>query len=78
MLLAELSEADLQKYFIGDRRDFSSIEDIYEQFIHSAQNYQSMPKVIKYDERRDSIKKTHKNFDVQRIKEMDVDEFFMS
>lgn len=76
MLPAELSEVDLQKYFIGDRRDFSSVEDIYEQIIHSAQNYQGMPKVIKYDERRDFIKKILKNFDVQKIKELDVDELY--
>lgn len=53
MLPEELSEVDLQKYFIGDRRDFASVQDIYEQFIHSAQNYQRMPNVIKYDQRRE-------------------------
>jgi hypothetical protein len=76
MLPAELSEVDLQKYFIGDRRDFSSVEDIYEQFIHSAQNYQGMPKAIKYDERREEIKNILHNFDVQIIKDMDVDELY--
>lgn len=48
MLPEEISEDDLQKYFIGDRRNFDSVQDIYEQFIHSAQNYQRMPNVIKY------------------------------
>lgn len=38
MLPKEISETELQKYFIGDRRDYASIQDIYEQFIHSAQN----------------------------------------
>ena len=33
MLPEELTEAALQKYFIGDRRNFVSIQDIYEQFI---------------------------------------------
>lgn len=56
MLPEEVSEADLQKYFIGDRRDFASVQDIYEQLIHSAQNYQRMPNVIKYDQRREQIK----------------------
>ena len=46
MLPEGLSQEDLEKYFIGDRRDFVSIEDIYEQFIHSAQNYRSMPQSI--------------------------------
>lgn len=39
MLPEEISEAELQKYFIGDRHDYASVQDIYEQFIHSAQNY---------------------------------------
>ena len=33
----------LDKYFLGDSRDFSSLKDIYVQFIRSAQNYQRMP-----------------------------------
>lgn len=76
MLPKELSEADLQKYFIGDRRNFSSIQDIYEQLIHSAQNYQRMPNVIKYSQRRDQIKNILVDFDVQLIKDMDVDELY--
>lgn len=73
MLPEELSETDLQKYFIGDRRDFASVEDIYEQYIHSAQNYQRMPNVIKYDQRREQIRDILAGFDVQIIKDMDVD-----
>ena len=73
MLPDELSESELQKYFIGDRRDFASIQDIYEQFIHSAQNYQAMPNSIKYDSRRSQIKELLCDFDVNQIKQMDVD-----
>lgn len=76
MLPDELSESDLQKYFIGDRRDFASVQDIYEQFIHSAQNYQRMPNVIKYDQRREQIKDILAGFDVQKIKDMDGEELY--
>lgn len=38
------SSVNLYKYFLGDSRDFSSLNDIYIQFIRSAQNYQRMPK----------------------------------
>lgn len=76
MLPEELTEAALQKYFIGDRRNFVSIQDIYEQFIHSAQNYQSMPKVIKYAQRREVIKDILAEFDIQIIKDMDVEELY--
>ena len=48
----------LDKYFLGDSKDFSSLKDIYIQFIRSAQNYQSMPKVIKFDERKERIAET--------------------
>lgn len=73
MIPEEFSESDLDKYFIGDRRDFTSLRDVYEQLIYSAQNYQRMPNVIKYDERREKIKNILHEFDVKVIKEMDVD-----
>lgn len=76
MLPAEMNEADLGKYFIGDRRDFASVQDIYEQFIYSAQNYQSMPNVIKYDLRCEKIKEILLDFDVNQIQYMDVDELY--
>lgn len=76
MLPAEMTEADLEKYFIGDRKDFTSVQDIYEQFIYSAQNYQRMPNVIKYDQRREKIKEILFDFDVRQIQNMDVDELY--
>lgn len=78
MLPEELSEWDLEKYFVGDRRDFDSVQDVYEQFIYSAQNYQRMPNVIKYDTRREQIKAILKNFDIHQIKTMDVDVLYQS
>ena len=39
----------LENYFHGDNRDFESLEDIYVRFITSAQNYQYMLNVIKYE-----------------------------
>ena len=78
MLPEKLSELDLEKYFVGDRRDFGSVQDVYEQFIYSAQNYQRMPNVIKYDTRREQIKAILKNFDVHQIKTMDVDVLYQS
>lgn len=76
MLPEEISKAELQKYFIGDRRDYASVQDIYEQFIHSAQNYQSMPNIIKYDLRRQQIKEILYDFDVSRVKQMDADALY--
>lgn len=78
MLPASMQPADLDKYFIGDRRDFASLQDVYEQFIYSAQNYQGMPKVIKYNERREQIKHILHDFDVQIIKDMNIDELYQT
>lgn len=76
MLPKGLAEADLQEYFISDRGNFASVQDVYEQFIYSAQNYQSMPNVIKYDQRRDQIKDILVGFNVHAIKDMNVDELY--
>lgn len=76
ILPSSMQPTDLEKYYIGDRRDFASLQDVYEQFINSAQNYQRMPNVIKYDERRVQIKNILYNFDVQAVKNMDVDELY--
>ena len=76
MLPNSMKPSDLDKYFIGDRRDFASLQDVYEQFLYSAQNYQRMPNVIKYDDRREQIKNILHEFDIQLIKDMDVDELY--
>lgn len=78
MLPDSMQPADLDKYFIGDRRDFSTLQDVYEQFIYSAQNYQAMPNVIKYDEKRGQIKKILLDYNFYQIKEMNVDELYQT
>ena len=69
ILPCSLSENDLEKYFWGDKKDFSSLKDVFEQMIHSAQNYQRMPNVIKFQERREKIKNILFDFDVKKIVE---------
>lgn len=68
----------LDKYFLGDSRDFSSLKDIYVQFIRSAQNYQSMPKVIKFDERKERISELTCGLDYQQIKDISPEELYQS
>lgn len=69
---------NLDKYFLGDSRDFSSLKDIYIQFIRSAQNYQQMPKVIKFDERMERIAALVCNFDYQQIKSLSPDDLYQA
>ena len=68
----------LDEYFLGDNRDFSSLKDIYIQFIRSAQNYQSMPKVIKFDERKERISELTCDLDYQQIKDLSPEELYQT
>jgi len=72
----QITNDELNKYFVGDRKDFNTLEDVFEQIIYSAQNYQSMPNVIKYQERRERIKSILYNFDLERISQYDVEELY--
>ena len=72
----EISEEELQKYFVVDSNDFSTLEEIFDHFIGSAQNYQSMPNIIKYDLRKNEIKKMLADFDVQIVKKMDASDLY--
>lgn len=72
----QISSDELEKYFVGDRRDFSTLEDVFEQIIHSTQNYQRMPNVIKYQKRREHIKSILYDFDLERISQYDVEELY--
>ncbi len=72
----QITNDELRRYFLGDRKDFSTLEDVFEQIIHSAQNYQRMPNVIKYQERRENIKSILYNFDLERISQCDVEELY--
>ena len=62
-----ITEASLQRYFIPERKGFSSIADVFESFIESAQTQQMLPNVIKFRERQKQIKKILCNFNVARI-----------
>lgn len=72
----ELSEKDLGKYFIGDSIKVSSLEDIFERFIESAQNYQGMPNFIKFSERKTRIKELLHNYDLNWIVNQNLDYLF--
>ena len=61
---------ELDNYFYGDSKNFKSLKDIYIQFITSAQNYQRMPKVIKYSQRKSDVSEMLFNYDIQQITEM--------
>lgn len=72
----ELNSDELQKYFIGDRQGYSSLADVYEQLIHSAQNYQSMPNVIKFAKRKEKIKTILCEYDFANIATYNIEDLY--
>lgn len=70
------STVNLEAYFISDRIDYCGLEDIFEQFVQSAQNYQMMPKVINYKDRREKVKDILSGFDVRAVAKMDPSELY--
>lgn len=71
-----IKESDLEKYYIGDNYQFDSLEDVFIQLIHSAQNYQSMPNSIKFKERFEDIKEVLNNFQYSKVAELESKELY--
>lgn len=76
ILPKDIEREDLEKYFVGDKKDFSCLEDIFEQLIKSAQNYQRMPNVIKFEQKRELFKKLLFNFDFRKISEFTFEDMY--
>jgi len=72
----QLNVNNLYKYFIGDRRDFSSLSDVYEQLIQSAQNSQGMPNVIKFSERKERIRNILFDYSFTQIIKYNVEDLY--
>ena len=67
---------DLKKYFLGDSRNYESLRDIYIQIIQSAQNSQSMPRVIAFTKRKEQIGNILYDFDYSQIQNLSVDDLY--
>ena len=67
ILPESLEKKDLDKYYVGDSKDYKTLQDVFLQLINSAQSYQRMPNVIKLDERRDIIKSILFDYDLEKI-----------
>lgn len=72
ILPENLTEQDLEKYFIGDKSDFTKLKDVFIQLIRSAQNYQRMPNTIKFKERFNDIKIILYDFDYNKVAMLDA------
>ena len=66
----------LEDYFYGDNRDYTSLKEVYISFISSAQNYQRMPNVIAFNKRKAEISEILHDYDLQYISEMHVEKLY--
>lgn len=73
-----ISEKDLDKYFIGDACEAKDLRDIFIVFVKSAQQYQRMPNVIQFDNRKEEIGRILKDFDYKLVVDMKEDELCAS
>lgn len=76
ILPQEISKKDLERYFESEHPQIDSLETVYEQFLFSAQNYQSMPNVIKFLQRKDAIKSILCNYDFKEISKLTPDSLY--
>lgn len=77
MLPETMKEHDLIQYFQGDVKDFNTLSEVFERLIYSAQNYQSMPNVIKFDSRYTGIKDVLYDFNYLEVKNIsDLDLYY--
>lgn len=72
----EITENDLNKYMTVSLSKQKNLKDVFVIFIHSAQNYQRTPKVIKFHERKSKIEKILFGFDYKKIAEMDEERLY--
>ncbi len=68
----------LNDYIDGNRTDISSLLSVYIRFIDSAQNYQRMPNVIKFNQRykNNEFNDILCGFDLKEIASLNVDNLF--
>ena len=77
--LQEISPvSDLDKYFVGDNSDPQDLKDVFRELIRTAQDYQSMPNVIKFVSRESSIKRILRDYDLDYIASLDPTKLYYS
>ena len=76
ILPSSINEKDLESYYKSDNCEFSSLKDVYEQLISSAQNYRGMPNVIKFSERKETLKRILYGYDFEKIRKMSVENLY--
>lgn len=67
---------NLEDYLYGDHKDYKSMEEIYKQFINSAQNFNMLPKVIKFETRNEEMADILHHYNIQDLSAEDPEKLF--
>ena len=67
---------DFDGYFSAENKEIKSLEYIFEILIQSAQEYQRMPNVIQFINRRDEIKEILYGFDFRRVADCNPEKLY--
>ncbi len=73
-----INEDSLNKYFECESSDFISLEEIFERFIISAQNYQAMPNIINFEFRKKRIKEILFDYNLGRIASLKTEDLYQT
>lgn len=76
MLPNEITNEQLEKYFIGVYNHPKDLKDVYIGLIRTAQNYQFMPNVIAFDKRKEKIERILHGFDHEYIASLDIESLY--
>ena len=77
MLPKGLHESDLGKYLVGERFKPLNLKDVYITFVRTAQNYQFMPNVIQFDNRKKVIADILHGFDYNYVSSQKPEVFYL-
>ena len=71
-----LNPSDLDKYFLGDRKEATTLKDVFIEFLSSAQEYQRMPNVIQFRNRQSQIGTILHDFNYLEVADMKETELY--
>lgn len=78
ILPESINEGSLNKYFECESRNFKSLEEVFERFIVSAQNYQAMPNIINFETRKKRIKKILFDYNLRKIASLKIENLYQT
>ncbi len=71
-----MTPSDLDKYYLGDRKEVTTLREVYIEFLASAQEYQRMPNVIQFRKRQKEIGEILQDFDYNAVADMSETELY--